>query len=94
MQSNVLANEDTDANATQVEPIQELMDLWQLQQSNALLEFFLELSNPHSHDRHDMSMPVVDMPQQFCELLLVIVVFDGGEFSKILEGLNVPIPDL
>ncbi len=30
MQSNVLPNENTYADATQVEPIQKLVDLWQL----------------------------------------------------------------
>jgi hypothetical protein len=41
-----------------------------------------------------MPMPVVDVPQQVCELLLVIVVFDGRKLPEILERLHIPVPDL
>lgn len=94
MQSYMLPNQNTDAYAAKVKPIQKLMDLWQLQQANPFLKLPLQLSNSHSHDWYNMSMPVVDVPQQICELLLVVDIFDGWEVSQVLERLHIPISHL
>ena len=94
MQRNVLPDQDTDANAAQVKAIQKLMYLWHFKQANALLELLLELSNAHSHYRNDMPMPVVYMFQELCKLLLIIVISNCRELSKVFEGLHIPVSDL
>lgn len=39
-------------------------------------------------------MPMIYVPQQLCELLLVGVVPNSGKLPKVLEGLHIPVSDL
>ena len=55
MESNVLAYQNTNSNATQVEAIQELMDLGKLSEPCPLFKLLLQVCHAHSHDRHHIS---------------------------------------
>ena len=52
VQRDVLPDEYTDANAAEVEAVQELVDLRELGQPAARLELALELRHADGHDRH------------------------------------------
>ncbi len=53
MQGNVLADEDTDANAAEVEAIQKLVDLWEFCQPVAFRpQLLFQLCHTNGHDWH------------------------------------------
>jgi hypothetical protein len=61
MESYVLAYENTDAYAAQIEAIKKLMDLWKLAQTGLGTQLTLQFSHSNGHHRHDIPVMTVQI---------------------------------
>lgn len=56
VQGDMLPYEDSDPDAREVEPIQKLVDLWEVIEAHTR-QLLLQLSHPHGHHRDHIAMP-------------------------------------
>ena len=87
---------DANADAAQVEPVQELVHLWHLGERRARVgrQLLPHLGDALCHERHDVGVPPVDRPQQVREARLLVLGADGGKGAELGERLDVPVAHL
>mmetsp|Transcript_12916 Transcript_12916/g.33462 ORF Transcript_12916/g.33462 Transcript_12916/m.33462 type:complete len:283 (-) Transcript_12916:253-1101(-) len=90
----MLPNKHSNPDARHVETIQKRVDVWQLIPRFGRGKILFERGDSECHHGHYKVVPLLDLPQQMRELLLVVQILYWPHLSQLLEGLHVPVPHL